>query len=628
MKNYGLLIVTMIAVGMMLAEDTLAQRGGRGRGGGGMSRGGGGMSRGGGGMSRGSYGGGGMSRGSYGGGMNRGSYGGGMNRGSYGGSMNRSMGASRSPSMSHHSMGSPNRSYGSRPGGSTQGRPASQNFSRPGNVGGAQRRPSSANMSRPGNVAGGQRRSVQSPARTGNFTNSQGRPTAGAYRQPSSNQLNNFLGMPQGSSAARSSSAGRTRTATANNSAARTRTATANNTGGSPQSRTVEGPRGGSVEVNRGAGSGQTAGGANYAGAGRQVTVTGPGGNSKTKTTGVGAASKGDKAVAGAGTRTNVQGAAGGSATVGRGARAATDGTNTAVRRGAGGVARSPSGATRGGAVGGVRATDGVNTYARGGSVRAAQNPWGTTVVHGRGAAAYNGVVVGGRQAAAVRTGYGGYGRYYNRAWYGQYPNAWRAARWTTAAIWSAAAWSSAGAYCGCDTSSAISYDYGESIYVEDGTVYDGEQPIATQEEYYDQAVAIADAGAIVDEGAVETSDPAVAEDDEEWMPLGVFGIVTEGQKTPEKSLQLALSKEGKIRGNLIDELTGEPKPIQGSVDKESQRVAVSLVDDTSIVAEMGLYDLTEDTLTMMVHRGKDKVETRGLVRLTPPEEEGQAGDQ
>ena len=285
-------------------------------------------------------------------------------------------------------------------------------------------------------------------------------------------------------------------------------------------------------------------------------------------------------------------------------------------------------GKSAGGAVGGVRATDGVNTYARGGSVRAAQNPWGTTVVHGRGAAAYNGVVVGGRQAAAVRTGYGGYGRYYNNNWYGRYPNAWRAARLTTVAIWTAAAWGSASAYCGCDTSAAVSYDYGESIYVEDGTVYDGDQPIATSEEYYDQAVAIADAGAvaIADAGADPGAD--AGGDDEDWMPLGVFGIVTDGQKTPEKSLQLALSKEGLIRGNLIDELTGEPKPIQGSVDKESQRVAISLVDDKSIVAEMGLYDLTEDTLTMMVHRGKDKVETRGLVRLTPPDQEGETTDQ
>jgi hypothetical protein len=264
--------------------------------------------------------------------------------------------------------------------------------------------------------------------------------------------------------------------------------------------------------------------------------------------------------------------------------------------------------------VGGVRAIDGVNTYARGGSVRAAQNPWGSTVVHGHGAAAYNGVVVGARQATAVRAGYHGYGRYYNNSWYARYPYAWRAA--TTAAIWTAAAWGSASTYCDCASSAPISYDYGESIYVEDGTVYDGDQPIASSEEYYDQAVAIAGAGADA-EG-----------DDEDWMPLGVFGIVTDGQKTPEKSLQLALSKEGVIRGNLIDEMTGEPKPIQGSVDKESQRVAVSLVDDTSIVAEMGLYDLTEDTLTMMIHRGKDDVETRGLVRLTLPDEEGKSSDQ
>ncbi len=587
MKTYGILIVAVIAVGMLLAEDTLAQRGGRGGGrGGGMSRGGGGM--------------------------------------------NRSMGASRSPSMSR-SMPSPNRSFSnpqmSRPSGqnfSSMNRPGSSNMSR-GNFGGAGGSQFGGSQGRAGSQFGGSqgragsqfggsqgRAAASNAGRTGNFSNSQGRPTPGAFKQPSSNQLNNFLNMPSGSGG----SATRNRTAT-NNSAARRQTAS--NSGSGPQTKTVEGRRGGSIEVTKGAGSGQS-GGVGYAGAGKQVTVTGPGGNSKTKTKGVGAASDGTNKVAGAGSRTDIQGAAGGSASFGRGARAATDGTNTAVARGAGGVAESASGYKRGGAVGGVRATDGVNSYARGGSIRAAQNPWGSTVVHGRGAAAYNGVVVGARQATAVRVGYHGYGRYYNSGWYGRYPNAWRAA--TTAAIWTAAVWGSASTYCGCE-SVPISYDYGESVYVEDGTVYDGDQPIATQEEYYDQAVAIAEAGTGDDAGT-----SSEAGDDADWMPLGVFGIVTDGQKTPEKSLQLALSKEGVIRGNLIDEMTGEPKPIQGSVDKESQRVAISLVDDTSVVAEMGLYDLTEDTLTMMIHRGKDDVATRGLVRLTPPDEKGTSSDE
>jgi hypothetical protein len=83
MKSKSLALTALVASLTMTASPVLAQRGGRG-GGGGMQRGGGG------GMQRGGYGGGGgdMQRGGYGGsGMQRGGYGGsGMQRGGYGGS--------------------------------------------------------------------------------------------------------------------------------------------------------------------------------------------------------------------------------------------------------------------------------------------------------------------------------------------------------------------------------------------------------------------------------------------------------------------------------------------------------------------------------------------------------------
>ena len=133
--------------------------------------------------------------------------------------------------------------------------------------------------------------------------------------------------------------------------------------------------------------------------------------------------------------------------------------------------------------------------------------------------------------------------------------------------------------------------------------------PVA-QRQTDDQAAAIADAG------SGETTD-------QDWMPLGVFAIVTEGQTKPEKSVQLAINPEGIVRGNLIDELTDDVKSLEGSLDRDSQRVAVSLTDDKSVVAEMGLYDLTQDTLTVLIHKGPDQVDTRGLVRLSPPENQG-----
>ena len=73
--------------------------------------------------------------------------------------------------------------------------------------------------------------------------------------------------------------------------------------------------------------------------------------------------------------------------------------------------------------------------------------------------------------------------------------------------------------------------------------MYEGE-PVATEEEYYEQAETIADAGA-------QTQD-------EEWLPLGVFAIIAETDQTQtDKVIQLALNREGAIRGNYQDMLIG-----------------------------------------------------------------------
>jgi hypothetical protein len=44
-----------------------------------------------------------------------------------------------------------------------------------------------------------------------------------------------------------------------------------------------------------------------------------------------------------------------------------------------------------------------------------------------------------------------------------------------------------------------------------------------------------------------------------------------------------------------------------------------------TLVAECGLWNLTQDTVPMLVHLDKDRTEQRTLVRLTEPEEGEQA---
>src|SRR5262249_11149187 len=152
-------------------------------------------------------------------------------------------------------------------------------------------------------------------------------------------------------------------------------------------------------------------------------------------------------------------------------------------------------------------------------------------------------------------------------------------------------------------------YDYGNNVtYGDDGNVYQGDTAVGTSAEYYNQAADIASSGA----------EPT----NEDWMPLGVFAIVNdESQKTSDKTIQLALNKEGVIRGNMHDAANDSVKTVSGAVDTKTQRVAFSIEGNDKAVIETGLYNLTNDEVPVLVHVGADQVEKHLLIRLQPPKD-------
>ena len=104
-------------------------------------------------------------------------------------------------------------------------------------------------------------------------------------------------------------------------------------------------------------------------------------------------------------------------------------------------------------------------------------------------------------------------------------------------------------------------------------------------------------------------------------MPLGVFAVIAEeGQTKTDKVVQLALNKEGVIRGNLQDALAHTVIPVVGAVDKKTQRVALKLEGSDAVVVETGLYNLTNDEVPLLVHFAPDRQEPRTLIRLKQPE--------
>jgi hypothetical protein len=320
-------------------------------------------------------------------------------------------------------------------------------------------------------------------------------------------------------------------------------------------------------------------------------------------------------------------------------------GTDVAhVSAGERGAAVTPYGAAAGGRHAGATAVRG---------------PEGNTVVHtstaGRGAAVGpNGAVAGrydtGRTAINGTTvaghAYGGYGTrgwsptycraqavagrgwfadsgIYTSAWCNAHPWAWHPATWAAAdwaaAAWNTATWADAAAWIGC-APQYYGYNYGDDIVYTDGDVYYGGQNAGTSQQYYQEAADLAGGGA------------ANPPDTSQWLPLGVFGLMPEGSKTPDMVFQLSVDKQGVIRGNYYDQVTQTNLPVTGQVDKKNQRVAwsvnsVKAGSGKGIVVETGLYNLTQNDSTALVHYGPDKTQQDVLVRMQQPGQEGESSE-
>jgi hypothetical protein len=407
-----------------------------------------------------------------------------------------------------------------------------------------------------------------------------------SFQRPSQSQVSNFLNLPQQPQAG------------ARNGGPPVASQLPSGGPGS-QSKTVTTPGGSTITIAGGKGSGTTPGGATVGGAGAGVKIEGAGGNTYVKGKGVAGATDGTTSAVRAGGFTGARDTAGNAAVNIRGGYADSSGQRqggslTAARNQWGYTGVNVRGGYGAGGVGQV------------GSITAIRGPGGSVVATGRGAAFVNGQFVGGRTWTAVNGAYTRWG-YFTPGWYGRYPGAWWPGKWAIATTaWATVAWATAGRYCGCSGDGTY-YDYGGNVTYDNGTVYYGDQPVATAEQYYDQAGQIAASGR--------------QEHNEEWLPLGVFAVIAEPAQTQtDKVVQLALNKEGVIRGNLQDSLAGKVTPVVGAVDENTQRVAMKLEGNDSVVVETGLYNLTNDEVPLLVHFGPDQQESRTLIRLKQPE--------
>jgi hypothetical protein len=177
----------------------------------------------------------------------------------------------------------------------------------------------------------------------------------------------------------------------------------------------------------------------------------------------------------------------------------------------------------------------------------------------------------------------------------------WRPAAWAALGSWVAGGYWESPAY----------YDYGEGIYYEDEQVYAGGKPVASAEEYYQQASDLA------------TSAPPAQASETEWLPLGVFAISRVQATDSNALLQLAVDKDGVIAGTYYNTSTDIGRPVRGRVDKKTQRAAWTFSDgkNTDIIMETGISNLTQDQTEALVHFGKEKSQQWLMVRLEQPKD-------
>jgi hypothetical protein len=280
-----------------------------------------------------------------------------------------------------------------------------------------------------------------------------------------------------------------------------------------------------------------------------------------------------------------------------------------------GGFASGPGGRTVGGASGSVDGRYGAGSWQSAfsgnrytGNMNHYASVYGANGAH---STAYWSSGYMGTHAGYVRSGFGYYGCFHP-AWYAAHPGCWAAAGWAAGAAWAAPSYGDVASYCGMSDSAPPDYDYGSGVVYQGDDVYVNGQDAGTVQQYADQATSIASQG--------QASDPPSTED---WKPLGVFALVQGDEKTSNYIFELAVNKNGIIRGNYYDGVLDTTTDVYGSIDKKSKLAAWTIGKKKDRVFEAGLYNLTQAECPCLLHVGSQSTSQMLLVRMQQPSSSG-----
>lgn len=231
---------------------------------------------------------------------------------------------------------------------------------------------------------------------------------------------------------------------------------------------------------------------------------------------------------------------------------------------------------------------------------------------------------------------------YANGNWHGGYwgyPGAWGCAGWSEATAWTCMGLSSLNTFLGMGMMGMAMSGGGNSqpsttnITYQGDTVYNNGQPVGSSQDYYNQAQQLASQSYSqgYGQGMMDTATGAPSANgggnsaQGQWQPLGVFALAQPGQTSSQMLLQLAINKDGTVRGNYLNQLTNETSQVYGSLDKKNQRVSWTIGQNNQTVFDTTLPDLTKDDSQVLVHYGPSSTQTMALIRLPQPKGSGQS---
>jgi hypothetical protein len=261
-----------------------------------------------------------------------------------------------------------------------------------------------------------------------------------------------------------------------------------------------------------------------------------------------------------------------------------------------------------------------------------------------------------------IRQHFNGYHYYWTPDWYSRHPYAWYphwipTYRWWYHPSWyDTWGWFGVGFFAGTVVNEIVTpypYYYGNNIIYRNGFVYVNGVPYVSAAEYYRQAARLAQSSNIIvketvreiveqpavpvlapdllddlpDDGVVQqiAAKPVNEELEKDWLPMGTFTVLDADENEKKGNiLQLAVNKNGQIRGNYFNEETGKIRQLLGAIDSKSQRVALRFADNEKMILECGLWNLTQDSVPLLVHFDEKDSEQLTLIRLTKPEIEEQ----